>query len=718
MTTDITPGVLHKKIHESQGMNVLNRLRKRSFSLNIFKMNAVELLEATRSMRDPNQGVELMSDKNRDAGEQAHRELSRHIHNFTASAKTLVDHTRVFIEENYKGTPLEERYCCEIKNTFSDNPVSKFVHDLRNYLVHRGLPNSEMFLQISRNEDDASGGHSLTTGIRFKSSSLLEWSGWTSSAVKFIHDSGEFVDIHDFAENYLTTALRFQGWLDSLLQDFHATELNELRELQDLYLSISQVSEQPPDMDEFFIAGDVELPAFTYTETISAPIDAAANELVQQIGRLTLAHSSPSTFKSQRQHATNISRSDVIGIPTILADDANGQRVLGFIEDGEGLYGFTESDFHRIEDIVEQLHAVPWVRNSISRKFAHDQLLAWCRDRFMLGASMEPFCSFFAEVARKEIRHQTVWTPIAFMEVETEFDFGSVSIRPVTAELLESIASIGSDLSPESRDEADELISKLKHDIQGLAAIVIELDAESGFIEEYGLAISRDVVNLLRFFSPSAPISSLFCPIALLGFESHPVSKLMMISDQSFSYSERIVDGSSLYWQLTSGATDRLRKTGLDKLGALVQPDKLNDFQSAVRRSLITYGKGVAFPDLNDRLSYTWIALESILLKHSMEHAASTVPVRMGLALSTTKQDRAAFSENCRKAYRISEKRHVVAFTPTEEEVIAEFIWNAHHVLRAALANVDSFETRTEFIEAIDRSFGNSTETVEGGSGR
>jgi hypothetical protein len=99
-------GELLSAIHSSPGMAYLNRSHQRSFSLNIFRLNSQELIEITRRIADPNEGIRLMAQDNREAGTQTHREVTRRVHNFVAAALTLVEHTRISMREHYSGTEL------------------------------------------------------------------------------------------------------------------------------------------------------------------------------------------------------------------------------------------------------------------------------------------------------------------------------------------------------------------------------------------------------------------------------------------------------------------------------------------------------------------------------------------------------------------------------------------------------------------------------------
>jgi hypothetical protein len=95
-------------------MEHLNRSHHRTFTLIIFRMNAQELIEITRRVNDPDEGIRLMAVDNREAGQQTHREVTRRAHNFVAAALTLVEHMRIFMRENYSGTPILDRYQTKI----------------------------------------------------------------------------------------------------------------------------------------------------------------------------------------------------------------------------------------------------------------------------------------------------------------------------------------------------------------------------------------------------------------------------------------------------------------------------------------------------------------------------------------------------------------------------------------------------------------------------
>jgi hypothetical protein len=216
------------KIHDSAGLMVLNRLHSRSFTLNIFSTNANELNDALQLVSTPQVAIQLMAVKNRDAGTQAHREVIRLFHNFLAGAMTLVDQTRVFIREHYKGTSLDERYSAEVKIRFSDSQLHAFIQGLRNFMLHKGLPNSEQHITFTKGKD-------FECGIRFSREELEDFSGWKAGAREFLLTQPDKIVLLNVCSQYEEMILAFHNWLDLAIREHHHAELAELERLQTQY---------------------------------------------------------------------------------------------------------------------------------------------------------------------------------------------------------------------------------------------------------------------------------------------------------------------------------------------------------------------------------------------------------------------------------------------------------------------------------------------------
>jgi hypothetical protein len=119
---------LRRELHNSSGMAFVRRMRIRSSCLRTFTLNAYHLEDAFQTIGAKR--LQLLHDDSGDISRQCNLVLTYLLHNFVASAKTIVDHTRIFITAFYSGTSVETTYKAKIAEDVAPDKVCRFVHDL------------------------------------------------------------------------------------------------------------------------------------------------------------------------------------------------------------------------------------------------------------------------------------------------------------------------------------------------------------------------------------------------------------------------------------------------------------------------------------------------------------------------------------------------------------------------------------------------------------
>lgn len=695
-------GDLLNAILSSRGMEHVNRSHHRTFSLNIFRMNAQELIEITSRVNDPDEGLRLMSLHNREASQQTHREVTRRVHNFVAASLTLVEHTRVFMREHYTNTPVLDRYQAEIDAGFANEPVVRFVQDLRNFMLHKGLPDSEMFLKFQSNPDLRSGGGVLTTGIHIRTDKLLPWSGWSAPARAFIESSGEFVDIWTFAESYTDKIVSFHGWLQGELDQFHSTDMDELRALQ---ASMNELDAPAPS-----VAGVTEPPQksveepeqeFVFVSERAAIMDTAAIEVLKKVREIDLLNQRGDGFASERPVGTTITDQDMVEDPLYWGYDVAGRRVFVFIYKDGDVFGLDEEVFAEIQTLIEGVLKSDWARRTLSRSFIEKIVVKWLQSKFR-EVETSGLSEVIAKASRAAVQPLELWAPIAHLEVQVPFAIGPAEITTITKVMIDGLETQALSSAPDHRKNIAVFFNDLRKRMQGLAAVVFKLDAEPEKIKEDGEAIARLVVGLLRFFSPAAANFPMVCASALLGAEVVPSSNLLILGEGTFAYSQATLSPNVPDWRISEATLHKLRSS-LDAVGALVRPEGLSAFALAVRSSLLLFGTGTTFSNPVERLTYTLSSLEALLLRHAAEPVEFNVAERMGLLLAQDKTGREEIARNVREAYRLRARQDISPLAPREMGSVATFLHHAYALISIALGNVDRFGTVTEFVVSVER---------------
>ncbi|TXT29376.1 MAG: hypothetical protein FD131_2537 [Rhodocyclaceae bacterium] len=693
-----TAADLLRQIEGSAGSGYLNRIHQRSFSLNVFRMNAVELMEAAHRVKDPDQGMALMMEKNGEAGRQAHRELNRHVHNFVSSALTLVEHTRVFMRKHYVGTDLMEAYEKQVAATFAQSSVAQFVQGLRNYMLHKGLPKSSMFMKFTSNPDATDGSGTAETGVHYDTASLLDWDGWKPVARTYLEQVGEHLDLHESAQEYLALVNQFHGWLDATLAAYHQSDLHELGQLQIQFHAISP-TRQLLSATTIEPSDDGIIESFEFTSMQVTELSQISSNLLGKIRELHFQQR-PQGFPTERPTAT-ITDQELLGPIKFWGQEVSGEDAFMFIHHEGKAYGLSENDYCGLDGLIDAVLKSAWARASLSGEFIETTFCDWARQRF--GADGPPFSEALSAAARESVTVAEVWAPIANMEVEQGFDFGPVRIESITATVMENLRSRVPSNRPEQDQQVSQLFDKLRHEMQGYAAVVVSIEAEPETVQKRALRIAQDAVGLLRFFSPAAPRSYLFSPVALAGAEFIPTSKLIVMREGGFLHDQSILPKQVGYWRLPAQQISELKAGLLDTAASLVMPEGLSEFALAVRASLLTFSKGTTLVDPLDRLRNSLSALEGVLLKHEMEPRAHSVANRMSFLLAREGDDRESVQQVIRQIYWLQGQPQMTAHGRREDELITVFTSYAYDILRLALEHTRIFCSKVQFVIGVDK---------------
>jgi hypothetical protein len=186
----------------------------------------IDLIDAPS--RDPQLAIELFQNTGpRTIANDFYDEIFRLVHNFVASAVTLVDHTRNHLKP-YDGTDFVTEY--EMRKATVVVPVTAFVVRLRSYVLHHKLP----ILGINTSfEGDGREGIQSTTVL--DTSKLLEWEDWTAGARAFLESSPASLVLRSVITDYLDVIDDLYKWLFDQFELLHSSDLAEWRSMRTRY---------------------------------------------------------------------------------------------------------------------------------------------------------------------------------------------------------------------------------------------------------------------------------------------------------------------------------------------------------------------------------------------------------------------------------------------------------------------------------------------------
>lgn len=206
-------------------------------SRRIFGGNYRELTDLLGILENPMVAIPLRDAKRRAISRSALEIVTRLLHNFIASAKTLIDHTRTHMHSLYEGHPFLEEYEARVEARFASSPVQRFVQDLRNYTQHYKLP----LTGSSFSWDSAQG---LNITYFADTEELAKWDKWSPEGRQYLDAFQKILPLRQLASDYLSLVDEFYKWIDKREREVNSEKLERLRQMQKRIASLTKKNER------------------------------------------------------------------------------------------------------------------------------------------------------------------------------------------------------------------------------------------------------------------------------------------------------------------------------------------------------------------------------------------------------------------------------------------------------------------------------------------
>lgn len=209
------------------GYMLLEETKTLKLTFGIFCGNYKELTGLLAFFCQDKRAGELMNLRNRHILEAFQKEAARLLHNYVASAMSLVDHTRNAYRKLDKRIRPFLEYQVEVDKRFKNNPLSHFMQDLRNYFLHYRIPSTATRVDFGPGLSKEQRRTILTK------SSLMQYKEWSKLAKTYIANKEEFIDILAAIDDYYDLVRNFHGWFQDHLQLLYGDEIEEFKRKQE-----------------------------------------------------------------------------------------------------------------------------------------------------------------------------------------------------------------------------------------------------------------------------------------------------------------------------------------------------------------------------------------------------------------------------------------------------------------------------------------------------
>jgi hypothetical protein len=418
-----------------------------------------------------------------------------------------------------------------------------------------------------------------------------------------------------------------------------------------------------------------------------------AVELLQLVQPAPHMQSRTSKVFSERYVSASFDESNIIGDIEPSKCDHKGnivERLFNF--NGEK---FTINNYREVNKLAEAIQSTSLCRDKLSFSFIEQNLFAWIKDTFKKNHDLN-FTTFFIDKALLNIKKLTFFTPISNLHVEEPFKICSSEIRIIKKEHFDEMQSTSA--------LPKEIITQFRKEYQGLACVVTDVEAEPDYASDVALEEAKKVVSVLAIFSRATLIPDIMCMSQIKGLENiKTVTSFIGLGGETPAFSSQMLDTASMEpWFLSKIEVEELKKLGIEKISKLITTNQLNNFKESVLNSLMLYSKSAFTADPLDKLVFMLSSLESLLLKSANEPIQQNLAERMAIFSQGNLTDRKNLIKTTRSVYALRSNYLHHGKNSENTEIIEEFMKFVCFFYMTLLQNIDRYDTKEEFLNAID----------------
>ena len=205
---------------------VLQKVWSLDQSFDIFHGNYLELKKQLDLHTNMPDALLMWDVKNKHVLIMSQKEASRLLHNYVASAMSLIEHTRKLYKELYEPDDIFPEYKDKIQSHFKSNNLASFVICLRVYCQH--YKSAPIISTMSYSAEEPV----LKARLKINKYELEKYSGWKAHAKKFLRQQQDSIDLLKVVDDYYELVMDFRTWFTDNQKRIHAEDFEKLSQKQ------------------------------------------------------------------------------------------------------------------------------------------------------------------------------------------------------------------------------------------------------------------------------------------------------------------------------------------------------------------------------------------------------------------------------------------------------------------------------------------------------
>ncbi len=432
----------------------------------------------------------------------------------------------------------------------------------------------------------------------------------------------------------------------------------------------------------------------------AASIDTHGAHLITLIKPFKEPPERPYQFHPDRVPTDTITEANVIGTVRMQNIDFYSNQPTSIVFEGaSGPVGIVGPDYAAFSGATALIRKH---LRGLSRATIQSLVVGWLEVRSKGGDG--ELSRFLIEQGKKKVAVHSIWIPIANLLMEADVDFGPVTFRVITREILDSwFEPFLAHSPPERLEDTRRVLNARRQKLQGLTAVVLETEAERDSAVDECFDLAEDAVALLRIVHPanSSPHMALYC--GPLGTEHIDSYDAYVYAGGTFAGRNGKMLPPPPTQLIMPNEVIAAEEPMFARLSRLLAAESLTQFQEAVRAALLTYSRNSITRDPSEKLLFVTVGLESMLLRNQSEPIGGNIAERVAFAIRRTADERQELVRLMRAGYDLRSTFVHHGRPATDLETVGRFMQAAWEFMLHLLLHIDDFQSKDAFIDSLER---------------
>ncbi len=397
----------------------------------------------------------------------------------------------------------------------------------------------------------------------------------------------------------------------------------------------------------------------------------------------------------------NINEKDVISVRSLPSVDGFGEEIGWHFKTPEGNVGLQQGNFQEFLSLVEKLAERKEIRNLISQKFIKNVFFEWLEKRYKKEFESE-FIEYFIQRADEEVKDRKISILINFLIIERSFKIGKITFEFLTEKFFDDWEEDFKKDTKISAKIGSNFFKELRKRYQGKVYASIKVKGDKETCKRIAKEETEIALMSLRFFSPTVFIPEVPSYFGIKGKTSVPSMDFLIFEGQFPNIEYGLEENRIFDFRLDKVLFNKMKKMGLDNLSDLLLKDKKTKLEELLLNSLFLFSKAIISNNFEDKLVFSLVPVEMLLLKDTSEPIQSNLWLRLSFLTANKAEERKKVKKIIQEAYKLRSAYLHHGKKKENFKILRDLQILTWTALRNILISRDVFAKKEELLEYIE----------------